>query len=169
MRNSSSRGARRSALLGLGAALIAFVARPRGALGQPVMNPEVGTDARMINTPEGAIKSILKGATMQRGRVRLELPKVAENGHSVALTVSVQSPMTEQDHVRRIDLVSGKNPVPHMATFLLGPRAGRAEISTRVRLNGTQRMTAIAELSDGGFWFDVFDVTVTDEACLDGG
>ncbi len=165
-----SRGARRSALLGLGAALIAFlIARPRAVLAQPVMNPEVGTDARMINTPEGAIKSVLKGATMQRGRVKLELPKIAENGHSVALTVSVESPMTEQDHVRSIDLVSGKNPVPHLATFLLGPRAGRAEISTRVRLNGTQRMTAIAELSDGSFWYDVFDVIVTDEACLDGG
>jgi sulfur-oxidizing protein SoxY len=169
MHKSPSRGARRSALLGFGAALIALVARPRIALAQPVMNPEVGADARIINTPEGAIKSILKGAPMQRGRVKLELPKLAENGHSVALTVSVESPMTEQDHVRRIDLVSEKNPVPHMATFVLGPRAGRAEIGTRVRLNGTQRMTAIAELSDGSFWFDAFDVTVTEAACLDGG
>jgi len=169
MLNPPSRGARRSALLSFGAALVACIARPRLGLAQPVMNPEVGTDARMINTPEGAIRSILNGATMQRGRVKLVLPKVAENGHSVALTVSVESPMTEQDHVRSVDLVSGKNPVPHLATFLLGPRAGRAEVSTRVRLNGTQRMTAIAQLSDGSFWFDTFDVTVTDEACLDGG
>jgi sulfur-oxidizing protein SoxY len=169
MQKSPFRGERRGALLRFGAALVALAARPRLSLAQPVLNPEVGTDARMINTPEGAIKSILKGAPMRRGRVKLELPKLAENGHSVALTVSVESPMTEQDHVRRIDLVSEKNPVPHMATFLLGARAGRAEIGTRVRLNGTQRMTAIAELSDGSFWFDTFDVTVTEAACLDGG
>jgi sulfur-oxidizing protein SoxY len=153
----------------LGAALAAILTRPRLAFAQPAMNPAVGTDARVINTPEGAIKSILEGAPMQRGRVKIELPKLAENGHSVSLTVRVESPMTEQDYVRRIDLVSEKNPVPHMATFHLGPRAGRAEIGTRVRLNGTQRMTAIAQMSDGSFWFDTFDVTVTEAACLDGG
>ncbi len=133
------------------------------------MNPAPGTDARIINTPQGALQSILGGATMRRGRVHLALPATADNGHSVALAVSVESPMTAVDHVLRIDLVSEKNPVPHVATFFVGVDAGRAEVETRIRLNGTQRMTAIAQLSDGSFWFDTADIVVEGSACLDGG
>ena len=133
------------------------------------MNPASGTDARVINTPQGALQSILKGAEMRRGRVRLELPSVAENGHSVPMTVRVDSPMSEADHVVRIDLVSGKNPVPLMATFFLGPHSGRAEIESRVRLNGNQNVTVVAQFSDGSFWFDAADIVVNESACLDGG
>ena len=159
------RGARRRSL----AALLALFALPRRALAQPIMNPAPGIDARTINTPQGALQSILEGAEMRRGRVRLELPSIGENGHSVPMTVSVDSPMSEADHVRRIDLVSEKNPVPLMATFFLGPHMGRADIESRVRLNGTQRVTAVAQLSDGSFWFDTADIAVNESACLDGG
>ncbi len=151
------------------AALLALLALPRRALAQPIMNPAPGIDARTINTPQGALQSILKGAAMRRGRVRLELPSSAENGHSVPMTVRVDSPMSEADHVRRIDLVSEKNPIALMASFFLGPHMGRAEIESRVRLNGTQRVTALAQLSDGSFWFDAADIAVNESACLDGG
>src|SRR5439155_47495 len=87
--------------------------------------------------------------TFKDGRVELELPLVGENGHSVPMTVRVDSPMSEADYVRRIDLVSEKHPVPLMATLFLGPHMGRAEVESRVRLNGTQRVTAVAQLSDG--------------------
>ena len=133
------------------------------------MNPPPGVDARVINTPEGALQSILNGAPMRKGRVHLELPPTAENGHSVGMTVKVDSPMSDADHVRRIELIADKNPVPRVATFLLGPQSGRAEVESRLRLNGTQRVTAIAQLSDGSFWFDAVDVTVNELACLDGG
>jgi sulfur-oxidizing protein SoxY len=133
------------------------------------MNPPPGVDARVINTPEGALQSILNGAPMRKGRVHLELPSIAENGHSVGMTVKVDSPMSEADHVRRIELIADKNPVPRVATYLLGPHNGRAEVESRLRLNGTQRVTAIAQLSDGSFWFDAVDVTVNELACLDGG
>ena len=158
-------GARRRSL----GALVALLALPQRALAQPVANPAPGIDARTINTPQGALQAILRGASMRKGRVRLELPRVAEDGHSVPLIVRVDSPMSDADHVRRIDLVSEKNPVPLVATFFLGPHVGRAEIESRVRLNGTQRVTAIAQLSDGGFWFDAADVVVEESACLDGG
>ena len=161
----TARGTRRRSL----AAIVAALALPRRALAQPIMNPAPGIDARTINTPQGALQSILRGAEMRRGRVRLELPSAAENGHSVPMTVSVDSPMSEADHVRRIDLVSQKNPVPLMASFILGPHTGRAEIESRVRLNGTQRVTAVAQLSDGSFWFDTADIAVNESACLDGG
>jgi sulfur-oxidizing protein SoxY len=133
------------------------------------MNPPPGVDARTINTPQGALQSILNGAPVRRGRVHLSLPQVAENGHSVGMTVRVDSPMSEADHVRQIDLIADKNPIPRVATFFLGPESGRAEIESRLRLNGSQRVTAIAQLSDGSFWFDAADVTVNELACLDGG
>jgi sulfur-oxidizing protein SoxY len=133
------------------------------------MNPPPGVDARTINTPEGAVQSILNGAPMRKGRVHLALPAVAENGHSVGMTVRVDSPMTDADHVRQIDIIADKNPIPRVATFFVGPGSGRAEIESRLRLNGSQRVTAIAQLSDGSFWFDAADVTVNELACLDGG
>jgi len=138
-------------------------------LAQPSVNPAPGIDARTINTPQGALQSMLKGATMRRGRVRLDLPSIGENGHSVPMTVRVDSPMSEADYVRRIDLVSEKNPVALMATFFLGPHMSRAEVESRVRLNGSQRVTALAQLSDGSFWFDAADIVVNESACLDGG
>ena len=104
----------------------------------------------------------------KKGRVKLELPLLADNGNSVSMKVSVDSPMTEADHVRTIRLISDRNPEREMATFHLGPRAGVAEISSRVRLAGSQRVTAIAEMSDGSRWMDTADVVVTLSACLDG-
>ena len=164
MSASWKQGGRRRAL----ASLIVLLALPRRLLAQPSVNPAPGIDARMLNTPQGTLQSILQGAAMRRGRVRLELPPVADNGHSVPMVVRVDSPMSDTDYVRRIDLVSEKNPVPLVATFFLGPQTGRAEIESRVRLNGTQRVTAIAQLSDGSFWFDAVDIEVSEAACLDG-
>src|SRR3989475_11521815 len=117
MARLTEHGMRRRSL----AALVAALALPRRALAQPIMNPAPGVDARTINTPRGALQSILKGAAMRRGRVRLELPSAAENGHSVPMTVRVDSPLSEAGYVRRTALVSDENPVPLMATFFLGP------------------------------------------------
>jgi sulfur-oxidizing protein SoxY len=150
------------------AALLTLLALPRRVLAQSSVNPAPGIDARMLNTPQGTVQSILQGAAMRRGRVRLELPPVADNGHSVPMVVRVDNPMSDTDYVRRIDLVSEKNPVPLIATFFLGPQTGRAEIESRVRLNGTQRVTAIAQLSNGSFWFDAVDIEVSEAACIDG-
>jgi len=113
------------------------------------------------------IEKITGGAPVGSGRVRLELPRLADNGHSVPLTVSVESLMTAADHVRTITLLSSRNPRPVMATFHLGPRAGRPEVRTRVRLNGTQRVAALVLLSDGSYWMARAEVEVTESACLD--
>jgi len=114
------------------------------------------------------IRETTNGAEVRLGRVKLEIPRLADNGNSVALKVSVASPMTETDRVSAIHLFSEKNPRPVIARFFLGPRAGRAEVTTRIRLNGTQRVVAVAELADGSFWSDVAEVAVTLSACVDG-
>ena len=115
-----------------------------------------------------AILSLTRGAALSRGRVKMDLPVIAENGNAVSLKVSVESPMTATDHVRAIHLISESNPVRNMASFRLGPYSGRAELETRVRLAGSQNVTVIAEMSDGTFWMDRSHVLVTLSACIDG-
>jgi sulfur-oxidizing protein SoxY len=123
----------------------------------------------VIYTPlETLVAPITRGARLQRGRVRLELPILAENGNAVPLRVSVDSPMTQAEHVRSLWLLSDRNPVKQMAHFRLGPWSARAQIDTRVRLAGSQRVTALAQLSDDSFWFSQADITVTLSACVDG-
>jgi sulfur-oxidizing protein SoxY len=106
-------------------------------------------------------------AAAQRGRVKLELPVLADNGNSVPMKVSVQSPMSEADHVKLIRLISERNPEREMAVFHFGPRAGAAEVTSRVRLAGSQTVTALAEMSDGSQWMDSAHVQVTLSACVD--
>ena len=113
------------------------------------------------------IQKITGGAPVSIGRVAIDTPRLADNGHSVPLKVSVESPMTASDFVRSVTLLSERNPRPLMATFHLGAHAGRAEVVTRVRLNGTQRVLAIAQLSDDSWWSASAEVEVTESACLD--
>ncbi|MGH7334959.1 MAG: SoxY-related AACIE arm protein [Candidatus Rokuibacteriota bacterium] len=116
---------------------------------------------------QDAIRTVVGSARVNRGRVTLELPPLSENGHAVPLTVSVESPMTAADHVRAIHVFTEKNPQPNVASFRLGPRAGRARVATRIRLAHTQTVVAVAELSDGAFWSDSAAVVVTLAACLE--
>ena len=100
------------------------------------------------------------------GRIRLEVPPISENGYSVPLAVEVESPMTADDHVRRIVLFAEENPQPNIARFELGPRSGRARIQTRIRMGGSQKIRAIAELSDGSLWSTETFSIVTLAACI---
>jgi sulfur-oxidizing protein SoxY len=123
-------------------------------------------------TPElrdAAIAELTGGAPVQDGRVRLTIPAVAENGLSVYATITVESPMTTDDHVRAIHLIAEANPIARLVSFRLGPRAGAAQVATNIRLAASQRVTALAELSDGTYWSDVKPVIVTLAACIDGG
>jgi sulfur-oxidizing protein SoxY len=124
--------------------------------------------ARAQADPFAALLKKLTGeAQVRTGRVTVDIPRLADNGYSVPLKVSVESPMTAADHVRSITLLSEKNPRPVMATVHLGPKTGRAEFATRVRLNGTQRVLVVAQLSDGSYWSGSAEVEVTESACLD--
>src|ERR1700720_695180 len=126
--------------------------------------PAAATSAAM----EEAIRALLGEAAVNRGKVRLELPPIVENGNTVPLTVSVESPMTEADHVASIHIFNQKNPQPYVAAFHLGPRAGKAAVSARIRLADSQQVVAIARLGDGSFWSDSADVIVTLAACAEG-
>ena len=114
-----------------------------------------------------AIRKVVGSARVNPGRVRLELPPLVENGNTVPLAVSVESPMTKADHVTAIHVFTEKNPQPDVVSFRFGPRAGRARVATRIRLADTQTVVAIAELSDGSFWSADAAVVVTLAACLE--
>ena len=121
-------------------------------------------------TPEtmrAAVKKVVGEASLRKGKVKLELPPLVENGNVVSVTVSVDSPMTKTDHVKAIHIFNEKNPLPDVLGVRLGPRAGRASFSTRIRLADTQTITAIAELSDGTFWSASQEVIVTLAACVE--
>ncbi len=116
-----------------------------------------------------AMRKVTGQAPVRRGRVKLDLPPLIDNSNSVSLSVTVESPMTPADHVKAIHVFTEKNPLPNVVSVVLGPRAGRASIATRVRIADTQTVTAIAELSDGSFWSGSASVVVTLSACLEEG
>ena len=114
-----------------------------------------------------AIKEVVGEAQLREGRVTLDLPPLVENGNAVPLTVSVESPMSEADHIKAIHVFNEKNPQPHVFDARLGPLNGKAVISTRIKLGDSQKLVAIAETSRGEFWSASADVIVTLAACLE--
>lgn len=114
-----------------------------------------------------AIRKVVGTARPTEARVKLDVPPLVENGSTVPLMVSVESPMTEADHVKAIHVFNEKNPQPNVFTARLGPRSGKAMVGTRIKLGDSQRIVAIAETSDGRFWSAGADVIVTLAACLE--
>ena len=113
------------------------------------------------------VQPIVKEAILLNKDLQIEAPLLADNGSLVPIQIQVQSPMSEQDHVTHIYLLSQRNPVTQMAVFQLGPWNGRAEVSTRVRLAGTQEVLALARLSNGEFRYKQMEIIVTESACVD--
>jgi sulfur-oxidizing protein SoxY len=126
--------------------------------------PASATPASM----RAAIKKVVGEAPLNKGKLKIDVPALIENGNAVPLTVSCESPMTESDHVKAIHVFTEKNPQPNVIGVQLGPRAGRASVSTRIRLADTQKIVALAQMSDGSFWSDEVEVVVTLAACLEG-
>jgi sulfur-oxidizing protein SoxY len=116
-----------------------------------------------------AIHKVVGDARVRPGKVKLDLPPLIDNGNTVPLSVTVESPMTEADYVKAIHVFTEKNPQPFVMTAHLGPRAGRARLSTRARIADTGKVIAIAQLSDGSYWSDTVSVVVTLSACLEDG
>lgn len=116
---------------------------------------------------DAAVALFAGGREVKPGRVRFDIPPLVENGNAVGVTITVDSLMTETDHVKRIALFNERNPQADMAVFHLGPRAGRAVVSTRVRLATSQTVVALAEMSDGGIWSSSANVVVTLAACIE--
>lgn len=116
---------------------------------------------------QSAIANYASGAAVKPGKVKFDIPPLVENGNGVPITISVDSPMTAAEHVTGIAVFNERNPQRDVVRFTLGPRAGRAVVSTRIRLATSQQLVAVARLSDGTFWSQGVDVLVTLAACLE--
>ena len=157
MSKNHRRPTRRAVLAGAGAA------GALGAVSLLLVRPAVATPEKM----QAAIKSVIGEAPVKKGKVTLDIPPLVENGNTVAMSVTVESPMTATDRVKVVHVFNEKNPQPNVIDAHFGPRAARAAFSTRIRLADTQTLVAIAEMSDGSFWSDSIDVIVTLAACLE--
>jgi sulfur-oxidizing protein SoxY len=126
--------------------------------------PASATPASM----RAAIRKAVGEAPLKKGKLKIDLPPLIENGNAVPLVLTCDSPMTAEDHVKAMHVFTEKNPQPNVISIQLGPRAGRASVSTRIRLADSQKVVAIAQMSDGSFWSEEIEVIVTLAACLEG-
>lgn len=148
----SSHLSRRAALAAGSATLAALVVRPARATTQ---------------TMQAAINEFTGGAAITQGKVTMDIPPLVENGNSVPLTITVDSPMTEEDFVKTIAVFNERNPQPNIGTFHLSARSGRAFVSTRIRLGDSQSIVAVAQMSDGSLWSGSVELIVTLPACVE--
>jgi sulfur-oxidizing protein SoxY len=115
-----------------------------------------------------AVAAFTAGAPLREGRVTLDIAQLVDNGNAVPVTVSVASPMTPADHVVALALFNERNPQRDVFTTRLGPRSGRARVSSRIRLATSQKLVAVARMNDGSCWTKTVDVIVTLAACIEG-
>ncbi len=151
MRTSKPGVSRRTVLAGLGAGAAAMAVAPKIALADKAAADE-------------AIAKAIGGVKPQEGKVKIQLPQIAENGNTVPFTVTVDSPMTEANYVKAIHVMADGNPSPQVASFTLAP-TGKAQVSMRMRLGKTQDVRAVALMSDGTAWEARQEVKVTIGGC----
>jgi sulfur-oxidizing protein SoxY len=152
---------------------------PNGLIGtheisrRQLLHAGVGLTGWLVMRPaqadqlDEAIRAWTGGKPLQNGRVKLDIAPLVDNGNTVPLAVQVDSPMTATDHVVAIAVFNQKNPQADVVRFTLGPRAGRASVATRMRLATTQKLSAVARMSDGSCWQHTVEVIVTLAACLE--
>jgi len=153
-----SEGSTRRQFLGIAGTAAAIGTVPVVSLRPVAATPETMT---------AAIRNVIGSAAVRIGKVKLDVPPLVENGNTVPMTITVSSPNTSEDHVKSIHVFNEKNPQPNIGNFYLGPRAGRGQISTRIRLADSQKITAIARMSDDSLWSATADVVVTLAACTE--
>ncbi len=135
-----------------------------GAVAAAILGPSNGP-AFAANDSGDLIKKFTGGKTPVEGRVKLDLPEIAENGNTVPMTVTVESPMTEQFYVSDVLVVADGNPRAGVVTFHFSPASGMAEANTRIRLATSQNIVAVARMSDGSFFMASKLVKVTIGGC----
>ncbi len=133
-----------------------------------LLAPHNADAADLPDALKAAVAGFTKGQPVRDGRVTLEIAELVDNGNAVPLTVSVASPMTVADHVTAISVFNERNPQRDVINAQFGPRSGRARLATRIRLATSQKIVAVARMSDGTYWSKATDVVVTLAACIEG-
>jgi sulfur-oxidizing protein SoxY len=136
-----------------------------GAVAQVLVRPASAQDAAAM---AAAVTQFAGAQAVRKGRVKLDIATLVDNGNVVPMRVRVDSPMSAADHVTEIAVYNEKNPQKDVGRFVLGPRSGRADVATRIRLATSQKLIALARMNDGSIWSDTVDVVVVLAACIEG-
>ncbi|AVT78499.1 thiosulfate oxidation carrier protein SoxY [Rhodopseudomonas palustris] len=143
---------RREALALAGIAGLAALLAPRMSF----------ADAAMV---DAEIKKLYGDKKFDSGKIKLDVPEIAENGLVVPIAVDVESPMTDADYVKAVHVFADGNPLPGIVSYKFTPACGKASASTRMRLAQTQNIICIAEMSDGKLYSTKSSVKVTIGGC----
>jgi sulfur-oxidizing protein SoxY len=152
MTSSAKTMSRRAALISASAAACAMMLAPRLAMADVAMVTE-------------ELKKLFGDKKLADGKIKLDLPQIAENGLVVPITVEIESPMTDADFVKAVHIFAEGNPLPGVATFKFSPACGKAMASTRMRLSQTQNVICVAEMSNGTLFTSKTEVKVTIGGC----
>ena len=142
-----------------------MLAGAAGLAGGLIAVRDVSAQAVQPGAHQQVLDKAVGGKKAQPGKVKVRMPEIAENGNTVPMTVTVESPMTAADHVKAVHLVTDNNPRPEVASFYFTPANGKAEVSTRIRLSQTMHVIAYAEMSDGSVWSASAEAKVTIGGC----
>ena len=145
---------KRRVFLASSAGLMASIVRPAAAL----------TQSSVLSV---LVNQYAAGGTVREGRVKFDIAPLVDNGNSVPVEVTVESPMTQAQYVVGIALFNEKNPQNDIALFTLSPLAGRARVATRIRLAVSQQLVAVAKMNDGSCWTHTVEVLVTIASCIE--
>ncbi len=148
----ASEHSRRAALKLAGFAGLALIVTP----GSAAATPEEVTSA---------IAKLYGEKKFESGKIKLDVPEIAENGLVVPINVEVESPMTDADHVKAVHIFAEGNPLPNVLSYKFTPACGKAAASARMRLAQTQNVVCIAEMSNGALYKTTATIKVTIGGC----
>lgn len=114
---------------------------------------------------EAEIKKLYADKKPGAGKIKLDVPQIAENGLVVPINVEIESPMSEKDYVKAVHVWADGNPSPGIVSYAFTPACGKASASTRMRLAQTQNIVCVAEMADGSLFMAKSEVKVTIGGC----
>jgi sulfur-oxidizing protein SoxY len=136
-----------------------------GLAGGMIVVRQVAAQAVEPGAHQKLLDQLVGGKKATAGKIKIRMPEIAENGNTVPMTVTVDSPMQVGNYVKAVHVVTDNNPRPEVGSFYFTPANGKAEVSTRIRLSQTMNVLAYAELSDGTVWSDRVEAKVTIGGC----
>ena len=142
-----------------------FIATSAALVATVIVRPAAALTQSEVLVP--LVKAYAAGGTIREGRVKFDIAPLVDNGNSVPIEVTVDSPMTQAQHVVGIAVFNEKNPQSDVAQFTLTPLSGHARVATRMRLAVTQQLVAVAKMNDGNCWTHTVEVLVTIASCIE--
>ena len=118
-----------------------------------------------VKAVEAEIRKLYADRKIETGRIKLDVPQIAENGLVVPINLEVESPMTDTDYVKSVHVYADGNPLPGILSYTFTPACGKASAAARMRLAQTQNIVAVAEMSDGKLFTAKSEVKVTIGGC----